>query len=135
MQNFDVQSVGLQVSKTVAFNYIADPNNLPEWTNAFSTVSEGKAVMTTPEGELEVGLDVESSASHGSIDWRIIFPDGSVARAFSRLMIIGSSECVYSFVLTPPPVPLEMLEGALSEQSKILAQELIDLKRILEQSQ
>jgi hypothetical protein len=36
-------------------------------------------------------------------------------------------------VLTPPPVPLEELEGALEAQSAILTQELAALKRILEQ--
>lgn len=134
MKNFDVQSVGLNVSKVDAFNYIADPKNLPEWTNAFASVYGEKAMMATPEGEVEVGLEVEASPPHGSIDWRIVFPDGSVARAFSRVLVLSNKECVYSFVLTPPPVPLEMLEGALSEQSVILAQELIDLKRILEKT-
>jgi hypothetical protein len=34
--------------------------------------------------------------------------------------------------LTPPPVPLEMLVGALVQQAKTLEQELITLKNILE---
>ena len=38
----------------------------------------------------------------------MIFPDGTAAQAFSRLIATGDG-AIYSFVLTPPPVPLEQL--------------------------
>ena len=60
------------------------------------------------------------------------FPDGSVATAFSRVVEIDATSCVYSFVLTPPPVPLEQLEGALEAQSRTLAEELARLKQVVE---
>jgi hypothetical protein len=88
--------------------------------------------MRTPNGEVMVDLKVEASPEHGTVDWRMTFPDGSVATAFSRVVEIDRDHCVFSFVLTPPPVPLEQLEGALESQSRTLAEELRELKRILE---
>lgn len=132
MKMFDVQGIDIKATYERAFPYIADPMHLPNWTNAFATVVNGRAMLRTPNGELEIGLVVKSSAEHGTVDWLMTFPDGSVATAFSRVMRLDSEYCVYTFVLTPPPVPLEQLEGALQAQSKTLAEELRNLKRILE---
>lgn len=44
---------------------------------------------------------------------------------------LGADRCVYTFVLTPPPVPLEAIEGAMDEQSRTLAEELTRLKKLL----
>lgn len=129
---FDVQGIEIRTAYERAFSYIADPTQLPKWANAFATVANGRAMLRTPQGELEIGLLVQSSAEHGTVDWLMTFPDGSVATAFSRVMKLDAQYCVYTFVLTPPPVPLEQLEGALQAQSKTLAEELHNLKRILE---
>ena len=45
---------------------------------------------------------------------------------------MAGDRSVYSFVLMAPPVPLEALEGALSTQMAVLAQELQTLKARLE---
>jgi hypothetical protein len=133
MKNFDVQAIDLKVPRTKAVAFIADPANLPKWTNAFVSVSRGWAVMRTSNGEVAIDLEVEASPEHGTIDWRMTFPDRSVATAFSRVVEMDQSRCVFSFVLMPPPVPLEQLEGALEAQSRTLAEELTKLKAILEQ--
>ena len=133
MKDFDVQGIDLNVSQGKAFAFIADPGQLPKWTKAFSSVTPGRAVMRTPSGEVEIGLEVEASPQHGTVDWRMTFPDRSVATAFSRVVEMDRDRCIFSFVLTPPPVPLEKLEGALKAQSRTLARELKKLKGILEQ--
>jgi hypothetical protein len=132
MKRFDVQGVDLQATPRRAFSYIADPVHLPQWTSAFASVANGKAVMRTPNGEVEIDLVVQSSEERGTIDWLMAFPDGSVATAFSRVVKLDSKSCVFAFVLTPPPVPLEQLEGVLEAQSRTLAEELQSLKKILE---
>jgi hypothetical protein len=132
MKKFDVQGIDLHTTQRMAFSYIADPMRLPQWTSAFASVAKGRAVMRTPNGAIEIGLIVQSSEEHGTVDWLMTFPDGSVASAFSRVVELDSENCVYTFVLTPPPVPLERLEGALEAQSRTLAEELQSLKRILE---
>ncbi|MEX2285152.1 MAG: SRPBCC family protein [Gemmatimonadota bacterium] len=132
MKSFDLQGIDLNVPSRKALAFIADAAQLPAWTNAFESVSAGRAVMRTPTGVVTVDLAVHTSPSHGTIDWRITFPDQSVATAFSRVVELGPDRCAYSFVLTPPPIPLEQLEGALEAQSQSLAQELRKLKQILE---
>lgn len=124
MKNFDVQSADLNVSKDFAFSYIANPVNLPSWAQAFASVGNGKALMRTPNGEVEINLIVKSSPEYGSVDWHMSFPDGNTAVAYSRVVRLTDSSCAYCFVLTPPPVPLELLEGALESQSKYLLKNL-----------
>lgn len=130
---FEVKNVALAVPFDKAFNYISDNANLPEWTHAFAEVSKGgKAVIRTPQGEVSVQLDDNVDKKNGIIDTKMTFPDGSLGIAYSRLIPLSDGSCVYSFLLTPPPVALEELEGALSEQATILERELQALKERLE---
>jgi hypothetical protein len=132
MKHFDVQGIDLDVPQGKALAFIADPAQLPRWTNAFASVAPGRAVMRTPGGEIMIDLAVATSPEHGTVDWRMTFPDRSVATAFSRVVEVNRDRCIFSFVLTPPPVPLEQLEGALEAQSRTLTEELKKLKDILE---
>jgi len=125
MKTYDLQGIELGVSHRRAFDYIADPTQLPNWTHAFASVTGERAIMRTPNGEAEI-------AEHGTVDWYMTFPDGSVASAFSRVVELSPERCLFSFVLTPPPVPLEQLEGAIEQSAKTLAAELKTLKQVLE---
>lgn len=84
------------------------------------------------KGEVTIDLDGRAAQEQGTVDWIMTFPHHSVASAFSRVVELGPERCVFSFVLTLPPVPLEQWEGALEQQSKILAEELHTLKRLVE---
>ncbi len=128
MKTFDVQSVELDVSAETAFDYLARPETLPEWTHAFHEVRPGRATLATPRGSVEVELAIETARAQGTVDWYMRFPDGSRARALSRVVPGAEGRSIYSFVLLAPPVPLERLEGALAEQSRILARELDTLR-------
>src|SRR5215510_6576405 len=130
MRTFDVQSIELDVPFADAFRYLASPATLPEWTHAFTAVNAPNATMATPRGRVQVGLRVDASEAHGTIDWTITFPDGATAKAMSRLVAHGE-KTIYTFVLEAPPVPLEELEGTLAQQSRILANELQTLARRL----
>lgn len=132
MKTHDTQSVHLARPAARAFDYIADPRRLPEWAEAFIRADENSALLRTENSEVEIRLSVERSKAHGTIDWRMTFPDGSASTAYSRLVSLDSRTCVFTFVLTPPPAPLERLEGALDAQSKTLAKELARLKEIIE---
>jgi len=131
MKTFDVQGVELAAPFDTAFSYISEPRNLPNWARAFKAVSDGKALLETGNGAVEIQLLVATSRERGTIDWIMEFPDGSTAVAYSRLVDIGKNRSIYSFVLLPPPVPLEQLEGTLNEQAHILRLELTNLKAIL----
>ena len=128
MKTFDVQSVELEAPAEEAFQYLARPDTLPEWTHAFREVRDRRATLATPSGSVEVELAMETARAQGTVDWFLRFPDGSRARALSRVVPGAEGRSIYSFVLVAPPVPLERLEGALAEQSRILTRELETLR-------
>ena len=132
MKTFDVQSIGIGKSVGHVFDFIATPANLPIWTHAFKRADAKSAELVTPNGAVLIDLETITDESRGTIDWRMTFPDGSVGVAYSRVTPDGWDRSVYSFVLMAPPVPLEALEGALSAQMAVLAQELHTLKARLE---
>jgi len=132
-KNFDVQSVGIKANYTKVFDFVSKPQNLPLWTKAFSNADDKTAIMVTPNGELNIKLETITSKDFGAVDWLMTLPDGSVGKAFSRITENDNGKsAVYSFVLLAPPVPLEQLEGALSAQKKLLAEELLTLKKVIE---
>ena len=118
-KNYDVQGVFINTGIGKAFDFIANPENLPKWTKAFSEANRTGAKMTTPRGEITISLETVASKESGSIDWYLTMPDGAVGSAFSRLTPHGAA-CVYSFVLMPPPVPVELVEGTLKQQMGML---------------
>jgi len=132
MQTHDVQSISIAKPQDAVFAYIANPGNLPQWTNAFKSADAKTAELVTPNGAVPIKLETRASAAQGTIDWIMTFPDGSVGAAYSRVTEGAKDSSIYSFVLMAPPVPLEMLEGALAEQKKTLAAELVKLKALLE---
>lgn len=132
MKTFDVQSIGIEKSTGDVFDYVSMPENLPKWTNAFKSANSEMAELVTPAGEVPIKLKTVTSKAAGSVDWIMTFPDGSIGSAYSRVTPEGSEKSIFSFVLMAPPVPLEMLEGALQQQIGILAGELAELKTLLE---
>lgn len=133
MKTYDVQEVEIAVPARRAFEWIADPARLPDWTSAFESADHRSAVVRTPKGSLSIGLEVLAVPAAGTVDWMMKFPDGSVGRAHSRVVELTAERCVYAFVLHAPPGPLEAIEGALEAQRVTLAGELERLKRLLEQ--
>ncbi|WP_269583135.1 SRPBCC family protein [Roseibium sp. Sym1] len=132
MKTHDVQSVSIAQPARIVFDYVAKPENLPKWTNAFRRADGKSADLVTGGGAVQIGLETRTQAETGTVDWKLTFPDGSVGTAWSRVTPDGEDRAIYSFVLMAPPVPLEMLEGALTEQMGILAGELAELKTLLE---
>ena len=118
----------LQLSRP---SFIANPENLPLWTKAFSEANNKNAKMVTPNGEMDIQLKTVASKENGTVDWIMTMPDGSIGKAFSLINEINES-CIYSFVLLAPPVPLEELEGTLEAQKSLLTEELIQLKNLME---
>lgn len=132
MRTHEVRSIEIAAPYDDVFTFIAEPQNLPRWTHAFESVNRNHARMRTPAGEVDVQLEVLTSREHGTIDWIMTFPDGTIAGAFSRVTRGIDSRVIYSFVLNAPPVPLEQLEGTLSRQVETLESELAQLKGWIE---
>lgn len=133
MRAHEVRSIEVIAPYERVFAFIADPQNLPRWAHAFEKVDGASASMRTPNGTAEVALSVRASEQHGTIDWEMVFPDGSVATAMSRVTRAPHERVVYTFVLNAPPLPLEQIEGALSQQVRTLELELARLGELLTQ--
>lgn len=131
IKNHNVQSINLSTTKEIAFNFIADPANLPKWTGALKEADDKTALLITPKGELKIGLETKTDKELGIIDWYMTMPDGSVGVAYSRVNVGPDEKAIYSFVLVAPPVPLEEIEGTLAAQIEQLKEELMKLESIL----
>lgn len=132
MKTFDVQSIGIDRPAQEVFEYVANPANLSNWTNAFKSADDEKAELVTPAGAVPIALKTDAQPQAGTVDWFMTFPDGGIGSAYSRVTANGEDKAIYSFVLMAPPVALEALEGALNEQMAILAKELVGLKAVIE---
>jgi uncharacterized protein YndB with AHSA1/START domain len=130
---FDVQGIEIEAPRRKVFEFLKEPGNLPLWAHAFVSAGDGRARLETPEGAVEVGLEVSANPDVGIVDWRLVFPDNSVSVAQSRVTETTRGTCIYSFVLHAPPVALEQVEGALEAQRTLLQSELATLKSLMEQ--
>src|SRR6266568_4146017 len=99
MRDFDVQTIDIGAPFDHVFRYVADPATLPEWTHAFRAVSDGRATLLTGRGSVDIGLEVRASREAGTVDWIMTFPDGSIGKAFSRLVGIGAGRTLYGLAL------------------------------------
>lgn len=127
-----VRSIEVEAPYDRVFAFIADANNLPQWAHAFERVNGRKARLRTPNGVEDIDLRVDASFNVGTIDWIMTFTNGKTATANSRVTRAPAGRVVYSFVLNAPPLPLELLEGALAEQVRTLEGELSRLKGLIE---
>jgi len=114
------------------FEFLQDPRNLPRWAHAFQAADLERARLDTPAGAVDVRLRTSADPRAGTVDWRLEFPDQSVALAQSRVTETTRGTCIYSFVLHAPPVPLEQVEGALEAQRAMLQKELSTLRALME---
>src|SRR5262245_56771329 len=120
MRMYDVQAIEIMAPRHRVFEFVRESRHLPRWAKAFVSAADGRARLETPEGAVEIALDVSANADTGTVDWRLGFPDGGVGIAQSRVTETTRGTCIYSFVLHAPPVALEQVEGALEAQSATL---------------
>ncbi len=132
MRMFDVQGIEIMAQSRTVFEFLKEPANLPQWAHAFASAGDGRARLETPAGAVDIGMDVSADAATGTVDWRLVFPDGGVGIAQSRVTETTRGTCIYSFVLHAPPVALEQVEGALEAQRVLLQSELATLKSLME---
>jgi hypothetical protein len=100
--------------------------------NAFAHHTKTPSLDDSPYRDWISQMEKGSDADRGTVDWRLEFPDASVAVAQSRITETTRGTCIYTFVLHAPPVPLGQVEGALEQQSATLRQELATLKALME---
>jgi hypothetical protein len=132
LTNHHVQSVNINSSADKVFSFISKPQNLPQWTAAFKYADEASAVLSSPMGDLSIGLSTKTNAEMRTIDWYMTMPDGTTGAAYSRIVEGPDKKAIFTFILLAPPGPLEKVEGSLKEQIMLLANELENLKKMLD---
>lgn len=132
MRMFDVQGIEIMAPCHKVFEFVKQSANLPRWAHAFVSAEGDRARLETSRGTVDIGLRVSASAETGAVDWRLMFPDGGIGIAQSRVTETTRGTTIYSFVLHAPPVALEEVEGALEAQRTILQSELAMLKSLME---
>jgi hypothetical protein len=85
MRMCDVQGIEIRATRGRVFEFLRNPSNLPRWAHAFTSAEDGLARLETRAGAVDVRLGVSTLADTGTVDWRLTFPDGSVALAQSRV--------------------------------------------------
>jgi hypothetical protein len=117
-------SVILEIPYERAFAYLAYWRTQPEWaTNFVKAVrqEDSQLCMPTPFGE--VPIEWRTDPRLGTID--ILFPGGNLLP--TRLSAMGDGSLIYTFCM-----PAEALEEGFPEGQRGMAEELLNLKRILE---
>ena len=117
----DTQSITVPVSAEEAFDFLAQPENLPRWAVGFarSIRREGDAwIVQTAQGEMPVR--VVADATRGTIDFHLGAAPGLEAVAYSRVVPNDSGA---EFIFTQLQLP-GMADEVFAAQRAALAEEL-----------
>ena len=127
--NSDTQTITIRAAYDEVFNYIANPERLPEWSPEFAPVMrrDGERWLIV-RGTREVELKVATNAQWGLIDFHTEMVPGVPSVAYSRVVPNGlGSEYIFTqFQGASQP------DEAFLQQRKGMRHELITLKGLLE---
>ncbi len=125
----DTQSIEIDVPARHAFEFLAQPENLPRWAAGFAKAirRDGDAwAVTTPQGEIEMRYVTDPRL--GVVDFHISPAPGVTTVAHSRILPLGERS-VYVFTQEQTPgMPAPVFEG----QVATLGRELRLLRSLLE---
>jgi hypothetical protein len=131
MRLFDVQSIEIRAHRNEVFDFVRGPENLPRWARAFASAGNGRARLETPNGTVDVVLDVSAVAAAGTVDWRLVSGRRRGRRAIPRDRDNARNVHLQLRSARTPVAP-EQIEGALEAQSRTLRAELTTLKELME---
>jgi hypothetical protein len=133
MQKFDCVTRELPARYEDAFQFIADPINLPKWATAFQEADETSALIARSEKDepIRIGLTTVSSIETGLIDWYMDMPDGTSVRTLTRIIDLFNDNCLYTFIFFARPAPEDHVVVNLANQKKAIEKEFDNLVRLL----
>jgi hypothetical protein len=124
----DTQSITLDVRAARAFEFLADPENLPRWAVGFArSIRRDNAswIVTTAAGEMVIRY--ETDAERGIVDFHFTAAPGLEAVAYSRVLPNGDGAEYVFTQFQPPGMPDAMFEG----QVRALSEEFVVLRSLL----
>ena len=125
----DTQSIEIDVPPNHAFEFLAQPENLPHWAAGFAKAirRDGNAwTVTTPQSEVEMRYVTDPTL--GILDFHISPAPGVTIVAHSRILPLGEGSL---YVFTQEQAP-GMPDLAFDGQVATLGRELRLLKSLLE---
>lgn len=124
----DTQTIRLGATARAAFDFIADPANLPAWAVGFCrSIRKDGDRWIVDTGASRVPLAVDADARHGTIDFRMTPAPGVEAVAYSRVVACDDG-CEYVFTQFSAP---GMPDAAFDANVEALKEELIVLRSIV----
>ncbi|QGJ79129.1 hypothetical protein C3L21_35585 (plasmid) [Sinorhizobium meliloti] len=78
-----------------------------------------------------IHFETHASETHGTVDWKLTFPDGNSGWAYSRLTR-NIEGVIFAFNFVLPPMPEDELEKARLAQKANIENELANAKAALE---
>jgi hypothetical protein len=119
------------VSVNTAYQFIAEPSNLPKWALAFKDADEYSALLAFPDGNsLRVPMVTKTSREFGVIDWHLSLPNNFLDIVRSRVYSVRDNKCIYELSFNERPVTDEMMDDAMEEQARLVEQEFDNLEKI-----
>jgi len=79
MRTSEVQGIEIRTARDRLFKFLSEPGNLPKWARAFKSADRQRARVESPAGTVDIGLRTDVNQAAGTVDWRLEFPDESVA--------------------------------------------------------
>jgi hypothetical protein len=132
-KSFILEGISIDHPAADVFKFVSDRNTLPLWTKAFKKITPHGAEYETPGGTVPIGLDVIADRDSGVVDWVMKFPDGTVDRAFGRVVAENATRANVQFFFAPM-LPPEGSEEAIKQLSATIREEFAVLKQTLDQS-
>jgi hypothetical protein len=124
----DTQTIRLETDARTAFDFLADPGNLPMWAVGFcrGIRRDGNGwIVQTRTGECP--LEIEADARRGTIDFHMQPAPHIKASAYSRVLgCDAGSEYVFT-QFSLPAAPDELFQASVES----LKEELVVLRSVL----
>ena len=99
MRRFDVRAIEIRPPRQPLFEFLRIPGKSAALGAGFVSAEHDRARLETPAGAVDIGLKVLTNADAGTVDWRLLFPEGGIGVAHSRVIETTRGSCIYSFVL------------------------------------
>lgn len=119
------------IPANTAYDFIAEPSNLPKWALAFKDADEYSALLSFPEGySRRVPMTTKASREFGVIDWHISLPDDFLDSVHSRVYSIADNKCIYELSFNERPANDATVKNAMEEQIRLVEQEFDNLEGV-----
>jgi hypothetical protein len=131
-KQFAIVARVFNVPADLAYAFIAEPTNLPQWALAFKEADDYSARLSFPDGaDMRVSMKTVKSKDFGIVDWHLSLPNDFVDVVRSRVYSISDNRCIYELSFNQRPVEESEMENAMEQQARLVEKEFDNLNKLL----